>query len=148
MALKKINQRSRSNPDSGFGTQASQIGGRFVNKDGTFNLRKEGYPLFKQFRIYSFMLAISTWKFIIIVVGFFVVANIFFTSLYLLAGIHQLQGILGTTYWDRLLEVYFFSTETFTTVGYGRINPVGQLAHLISSFESMTGFMFFAVLTG
>ena len=148
MAFQKINQRSRSNPDSGFGTQASQIGGRFVNKDGTFNLQKEGYPLFKQFRIYSFLLAVSTWKFVIIVVSFFVVVNMLFTSLYLIAGTYQLQGIIGNSYRDRLLEVYFFSTETFTTVGYGRINPVGQFAHLISSFESMTGFMFFAVLTG
>jgi len=148
MASRKINQFSKSNPDTGFGTQSSQIGGRFVNRDGTFNLRKEGLPLYKQLSIYSYLLVVSTWKFILIVIGFFILMNIGFTSLYLLAGYNQLQGMVETDKWGKVLETYFFSTETFTTVGYGRINPIGQFAHFISSFESMTGFMFFAVLTG
>src|SRR3954469_25565118 len=141
MSSRKINQRLKSNPDTGFGTQSSQIGGRFVNRDGTFNLRKEGLPLYRQLSIYSYLLVISTWKFILIVVSFFVLMNIGFTCLYLIAGYDQLQGMIATGKWDRVLETYFFSTETFTTVGYGRINPIGQLAHFISSFESMTGFM-------
>ncbi len=148
MAHHKINKNSQTNPDTGFGAQASQMGGRFINKDGSFNLRKEGYPLHKQVRIYSFMLAVSSWKFILLIVGFFILTNLFFTSLYLMAGHDELQGIIATNTWDRVTEIYFFSTQTFTTVGYGRINPVGHFANVISSFESMSGFMFFAVLTG
>ena len=42
MAGSKINPGSKSNPDTGFGNQTN-IGGRFVNKDGSFNLT---YKLF------------------------------------------------------------------------------------------------------
>lgn len=146
--LKKINPSSKVNPDTGFGVQADQIGGRFVNKDGTFNLRKVGYPLFKRLSVYSWFLEISWAKFLGIIVLFYLSVNIAFTLLYVLAGIHQLQGLLETTRRGQIFEVYFFSTETFTTVGYGRINPVGGAAHLIASFESMLGFVCFALVTG
>ncbi|HEX5169169.1 MAG TPA: ion channel [Cyclobacteriaceae bacterium] len=44
--------------------------------------------------------------------------------------------------------MYFFSTETFTTVGYGRVNPVGDGANFVASIEAMCGFISFAVVTG
>ncbi|HEY4154531.1 MAG TPA: ion channel, partial [Puia sp.] len=45
-------------------------------------------------------------------------------------------------------EMFFFSTETFTTVGYGRVNPVGDAANSVAAMESMLGFLSFAVATG
>ena len=39
---------------------------------------------------------------------------------------------------DKIKEIFFFSTQTFTTVGYGRINPQGDIANIISSIESLT----------
>lgn len=147
-SVKKINTFSKSNPDTGFGVQANQIGGRFVNKDGSFNLRKEGLPLLKRISLYSNLLELSWSQFFGFVLLFYLVANIFFTSLYLLAGYRQLMGLLSVTPWGRTKEIFFFSTETFTTVGYGRVNPVGEWAHVISSLESLTGFLSFALLTG
>ena len=147
-SVKKINTFSKSNPDTGFGVQASQIGGRFVNKDGSFNMRKEGLPLLERVSLYSNLLELSWSQFFGFVLLFYLLANIFFTSMYLLAGYHQLQGLLSDTAWGRVKEIFFFSTETFTTVGYGRVNPVGEGAHIISSLESLTGFLSFALLTG
>ena len=38
----KIDPLIKPNNDTGFGTNAANYGGRFINRDGTFNLRKEG----------------------------------------------------------------------------------------------------------
>lgn len=146
--IPKINPHSKSNPDTGFGVQAGQIGGRFVNKDGSFNMRKEGLPLLDRTSFYSNLLELSWNRFFGLILLFYLVVNIFFTLLYLLAGFSQIQGFISGTIWGKVKEVFFFSTETFTTVGYGRVNPIGDGAHIISSLESLTGFLSFALLTG
>jgi inward rectifier potassium channel len=146
--IKKINPSSKYNPDTGFATQANQIGGRFINKDGSFNLRKVGWPRFKIMNIYSHLLDLSWITFTLVIIAFYLILNFFFTGLYLLIGNDQLQGLYHQTYWGKIKEVFFFSTQTFTTVGYGRINPLHDGANLIASFESMFGWLFFAIVTG
>ncbi|MFP7656680.1 ion channel [Chryseobacterium proteolyticum] len=47
-----------------------------------------------------------------------------------------------------LLMCFFFSSQTFTTVGYGRIAPVGFLASLVATFEAFLGLLTFAIATG
>ena len=44
--------------------------------------------------------------------------------------------------------MFFFSTETYTTVGYGRVNPTGDTANSVAAIESMLGFLSFAIATG
>jgi inward rectifier potassium channel len=150
MALlhKKINPVLKVNNDTGFGNNASNYGGRFINRDGTFNLRKEGISFVDRFSIYHNMLTIPRWKFISILVLFFLVINLIYTFIYLAVGINQLQGVMATTNWGKFKEAYFFSTETFTTVGYGRVNPVGDGANFVASIEAMSGFLSFALATG
>ena len=46
------------------------------------------------------------------------------------------------------LKLFFFSLQTYTTVGYGRINPVGYLTSSIAAFEAFLGLMTFALATG
>jgi inward rectifier potassium channel len=148
MALsKKINTSSKQNPDTGFGVQATQIGGRFVNKDGTFNIIKEGWPLSKTRSIYSLLLQLSWGKLLLVIVGIYVLINILFTGFYLMLGYEQLAGIDAHTTWDRIKEIFYFSTQTFTTVGYGRVNPLYDGANLIASIETMAGWLFFALVT-
>lgn len=144
----KVNPISKTNPDTGFGAEANRIGGRFVNKDGSFNLRKEGLPLWKRLSIYSYLMNLSVFRFYIIILLFYIIINLVFTSLYLLMGDDQLQGFVDEGKWGRIWDTFFFSTETFTTVGYGRVNPVGFAAHVIASMESLCGWLSFALVTG
>ncbi len=144
----KLNSRSQSNPDTGFGTQAARIGGRFLNKDGSFNLRKTGWSYFKRVSFYSYLLELSWPLFMAAIVACYLLINLAFTSIYLLIGTEQLQGFYSTTVWGRTKEVFYFSTQTFTTVGYGRINPTADGADLVASIESMCGWLFFAIVTG
>lgn len=146
MAL-KINIASRSNPDTGFGVQASQIGGRFLNKDGSFNLKKEG-PLRHTTSIYSLFMELSWLRFLGAILACYLCANLTFTGMYLLVGLDQLQGFVGSSTAEKIREVFYFSTQTFTTVGYGRINPVRDGADVIASLETFCGWLFFALVTG
>ena len=149
MALfKDINPRLKPNNDTGFGTNASDYGGRFINKDGTFNLKKEGVGPLEKFSIYYFMLNLPRWKFVGIIIASFLCVNIIYAIIYLIIGTSELTGMIAQTPWARFKEAYFFSTETFTTVGYGRVNPVGDWANLVASFEAMHGFLSFAIATG
>lgn len=148
MAISKINKLAKDNPDTGFGTQANQLGGRFVRKDGSFNISKQGLPLLQRISVYSYILKLSWTQFLGFILLFYFTVNVLFTLLYCLAGFDQLTGIVATTKWGRIKEVFYFSTQTFTTVGYGRINPIHQTADIISSIQSMTGWLFFALVTG
>lgn len=149
MALRdKIDPRLKTNNDTGFGTNASSYGGRFINRDGTFNLRKEGISFMNRYSIYHHMLTLPRWKFAGVIVLFYLSINLVFAGLYLLIGIDQFQGVIATAPWGKFKEAYFFSTETFTTVGYGRVNPVGDGANLVAAIEAMMGFLSFALATG
>jgi inward rectifier potassium channel len=145
---RRVNPFSKINNDTGFGNNASNYGGRFINRDGSFNLRKEGVPFWERFSIFHSMLNLPRWKFIAIIVVFYFVINFVFASIYWFIGANQLQGLLAKTPWASFKELYFFSTETFTTVGYGRVNPVGDGANLVAAIESMSGFLSFALATG
>src|ERR1700744_1415085 len=148
MATRKIiDPNLKVNNDTGFGTNAESYGGRFINKDGTFNLRKEGKTYIERYSIFYNMLTLSRWRFAAVLVAFFFLINLLFAMIYLLVGLDQLQGVIANTPWGKFKEAFFFSTETFTTVGYGRVNPVGGTANLIAAIEAMSGFLSFAIAT-
>jgi len=150
MALSKqrIDPSLKINNDTGFGTNAANYGGRFINRDGTFNLRKEGLSYWNRFSIYHSMLTMPRWKFITLILGVYLSVNLVFAVIYLAVGIDELQGVVAATHWGKFKEAFFFSTETFTTVGYGRVNPVGDAANLVAAIEAMSGFLSFALATG
>jgi inward rectifier potassium channel len=145
---KHINPYSKANNDTGFGTNVRDYGGRFINRDGSFNLRKEGISFLSRYDIYHIMLNMPRWKFITTIFIFYFIANLFFTSIYWLVGASQLQGVIANTPWAKFKELFFFSTETFTTVGYGRVNPIGDGANIVAAIEAVSGFLSFAIATG
>jgi inward rectifier potassium channel len=148
MALTRRHVQLKSNEDTGFGTNPDDYGGRFVNKDGSFNVKKEGLPFFQRFSLYHTMLNIPTWKFYGTLFAFYLTVNLIFACIYFIIGASQFQGILATGLDGTFKEMFFFSTETFTTVGYGRVNPVGNAANSVAAIESMLGFLSFAIATG
>jgi inward rectifier potassium channel len=148
MALTKRQQQLKDNNDTGFGGNPDNYGGRFVNRDGSFNVRKEGVPFFQRFSLYHTMLSMPSWKFFGALFTFYLSVNIVFGTIYFFTGALQFVGVLATTRWQFFKEMFFFSAETFTTVGYGRVNPIGDFANSVASIESMLGFLSFAIATG
>src|SRR5882724_8463441 len=105
MALhKRKGELSRINNDTGFGSNAGSYGGRFINRDGTFNMRKEGIAFLSRLSIYHTMLNMPRWKFITVVVCFYLIINLCFATVYLFIGMHQLQGWIAATPWQKFKE--------------------------------------------
>lgn len=121
---------------------------RVINRDGTFNIVRRGLPFLSSFSIYHWLISMSWLKFGSLILGFYVIINIFFATLYFIGGETNFEGINASNNFDRFVNEFFFSTQTFTTVGYGRINPVGVYANIISSVESLAGLLSLAVITG
>lgn len=148
MPTKEINPVPKLNNDTGFSTTGIINGSRFINRDGTFNLHKKGWPFWDRFSIFYTMLSLPLWQFIVTIIVFFFSINLVYTGIYWLIGPDQFTGFITNTPVGIFKELYFFSTETFTTVGYGRVNPIGDAANLVASVEAMSGFLSFALATG
>jgi inward rectifier potassium channel len=71
-----------------------------------------------------------------------------FAGIYFIIGINHLTITKTNSPWHNFSEVFFFSAQTFTTVGYGRIAPVGFWASAVSTFEAFLGLLSFAIATG
>ncbi|CAN5723815.1 ion channel [soil metagenome] len=146
--LKKINTKAATAANTGFGDNASNYGGRFLNKNGRANINRTGIGLLERYSWYHSMLAMSGGRFFLIVLVFFIVVNFIFALIYYFLGVQHLGGLSGQTKGEEFMESFFFSTQTFTTVGYGRISPVGFATSAIAAFQALVGLLSFAVATG
>lgn len=135
--------------DLGFG---SVVGGRnekrLLNRDGTFNPRRDGLPLLRSLSFYHYFLTITWPKFLVIVTAGYVGANAVFALLYLACGVDSLSGIEPTQVAGPFWRAYFFSVETIGTIGYGNITPNNFPAHLVMTIEALVGLSVFALGTG
>lgn len=149
MLSKNPNKRAQINNETGLGTNTTLSGGgRFFNRDGVPNMEVTGMAFWRRLNIYHSLLSMPAWKFIAVIVFFFMLVNLAFAGIYLLIGIDHLGGMVAGSDMEKFGEAFFFSAQTFTTVGYGRINPVGFMASLTASLEALTGLMCFALVTG
>ena len=134
--------------DLGIGSKDLSRSKRIVNKDGSFNVRKTGLGFAESFNFYHYLVTVSWTKFILIVFSGYVIINLLFAVIYYLIGAENLTGIIAETNFEKFTEAFFFSTQSFTTVGYGRISPVGITASTIAAFESLIGLLGLALATG
>ena len=146
--LKKINTKAKTAGNTGFGDNASNYGGRFLNKDGQANIGKKGIGFFERYSWFHSMLAMSWFKFFLIVLVFYILVNLLFAIVYYLLGVENLAGMSTDTELEKFGEAFFFSAQTFTTVGYGRISPTGFATSSIAAFQALIGLLSFAVATG
>lgn len=140
----KIRQKNTEN--SGFGSNAPS--GRFINKDGLPNVKRRGVNVFNRLSWYHTMLNLSSFRFLSYLVIAYILINLGFAFIYYLIGVEHLTGIDKSDPLNEFIDVFFFSSQTFTTVGYGRIAPVGFMASLVATFEAFLGLLTFAIATG
>jgi inward rectifier potassium channel len=144
-----INKNLKSENNTGFGINAGSYGGRFINKDGTANIHKIGLKWFERISLYHYLLDLSKWKFTIFIFSFYLFLNLVFALIYMMVGIENLNGVdTNGSFLENFAECYFFSAQTFTTVGYGNLNPNGVLTNIIAATEAMIGLLSFALATG
>jgi inward rectifier potassium channel len=90
-------------------------------------------------------------RFLVIIATFYVLVNALFAFAYLACGRGALVGPGFPGYsslFSDFFRAYFFSVETFGTVGYGNIAPTGMAANVVLTAESFIGLLSAALTTG
>jgi inward rectifier potassium channel len=129
----------------GFGTKLNEEV-RLINPDGSFNVKRIGRRVFHP---YHALITMPWHKFMLLVFLSYLAVNAFFTSLYMLIGVEQLTDIKPNhSFLEKFCEIFYFSCQTFTSVGYGRINPIGIASGIVSSIEALVGLLALALATG
>ena len=146
--IRKLNTKLKAEINTGFGNNPSSYGGRFVNKNGRPNIEKSGLGFLEGISWYHTMLVMPRWKFFLVILLFYACINLVFAGIYFAIGVDTLGEIPSPSELTNFAEAFFFSTQTFTTVGYGRISPIGFLSSSIAAFEALLGLLSFALATG
>src|SRR6185312_15844570 len=133
--------------DPGLTQQYIQPLRRVITKDGQFNLRRSG-GAWRDVHPYLYLINMSWPAFLGTVFLGYLLVNLIFAAIYCAVGVDQLSGAEAPTALGRFLNVFFFSSHTLSTVGYGNMSPRGIGANIVASFESLVGVMSLAVATG
>jgi inward rectifier potassium channel len=120
---------------------------RLLNRDGTFNVAREGIGWLEALAPHE-LLRISWPKFIGLVAGVYLLLNLIFGALFVAFGPDDLLGPGVEMLGGRLGQAFFFSVQTFATIGYGQVGPNGLAANLIVTVEALVGMMYQALATG
>ena len=135
--------------DLGFG---SKVGGanekRLLNRDGSFNPRREGMPFLTRLYPYHLLLTISWRKFFFVVVSGYLLANLIFALAFLALGPGAIGGLAPAVFGGSFGRAFFLSVDTIGTIGYGNIYPIGVAANMLVMVESLTGLLVLALGTG
>jgi inward rectifier potassium channel len=144
--FRRIRQKST---EFGFGKQAIGRHQRILNKDGSFNIVRIGLPIWEKFNLYHWLTHCSVPVFVLVLITGYFSSNAIFAAIYTYGlGVGHFHGIETHSRFDQFFELFFFSSQTFATVGYGRINPATNLASFVAALDAFTGVMYFAIVTG
>jgi len=149
VAIDDLKRLPEDPKDLGFGgvvTRESRQ--RLLNRDGSFNVVREGLNPLTSLSLYHDLLTTSWPRFLGMVVLFHLVTNAIFGAAYMACGPGALSGMTAVSPGDRFLEAFFFSIQTFATIGYGAMSPHSLAAHLLVTVESLVGLLGFALATG
>jgi len=143
-----MNHKKNNETELGFGTKTNSQTSRLINTDGSFNVARKEQSRWKSFSFYHSMISMSWLRFNIIILGYFLLINVLFATLYYITGTNGLAGVQAESEFDKFSEAFFFSTQTISTVGFGRLSPLSQTASIIAALESLVGLLGFALVTG
>jgi inward rectifier potassium channel len=121
---------------------------RLLNRDGTFNIARRGVRRRFGRDLYHHLLSVSWAQFLLLLVVVYVLTNLVFAGGYVLCGPDALEGARHDSTLHYFADAYFFSVQTFATIGYGKIAPTGFLANVLVSAEALAGLLLFAMATG
>jgi inward rectifier potassium channel len=142
------NKKRGAETELGFGTKNYNTSVRFLNRDGSLNIRRKIKGRYAGFDVYHWLITMSWARFTLLVFGSYIFINTVFAGIYYLIGADKFGGLKMSSGMDDFLQLFFFSAQTLTTVGYGHIYPNHTMISSISAIESMFGLLGFALATG
>jgi inward rectifier potassium channel len=135
--------------DLGFGSVVNRESRqRLLNRDGSFNVARSGLGFLESFAPYHLLLTISWAGFLGMVCVVYLALNLVFAVAYLACGPDALLGAGAAMLGGRFSQAFFFSIQTFATIGYGQIAPNGMAANAVVTTEALVGLMYQALATG
>jgi inward rectifier potassium channel len=140
-------EQEKQREDLGFGTKVTSDKARLVSSDGQFNVKKLHQSFEAKANIYHRLIRMNWIRFALLIVLFYFIVNLIFAGIYFAIGIEHLEGINSQDELSDFWEAFFFSSQTLTTVGYGKISP-SYLTSFIAAVEALIGLMIFAIMTG
>ena len=107
--------------DLGFGSVVSrQRHQRLIGRDGTLNVTRSGLGFLETVVPYHHLLTTSWPIFLGLVVAVYFLVNLLFAVLFLAAGPEALVGAHAEMLGGRFSQAFYFSVQTFATIGYGQ----------------------------
>lgn len=143
-----FNKQKTETAEIGFGSKNYNESVRFLNQNGTVNVKRKVSDKHIGFDLYHWLLGISWAQFFGLVFISYVIVNTMFAIIYYVIGADKFGGLDVGSGSEKFYQLFFFSAQTLTTVGYGHIYPNSVFPSTISSIESMLGLMGFALVTG
>lgn len=144
-----FSQKSKEQTELGFGNKNYHESMRFLNEDGSVNIKRKSNSLFGSIDVFHWLIKIKPGKFLFVLILFYTTVNLFFASIYYLLGSSSFGGLpTPLTNFNLFLQLTFFSSQTITTVGYGHVYPQSNIASMVASTESFIGLLLFAIVTG
>ncbi len=130
----------------GFGEKGTaQKGIKLINKDGNFNIHRSG-P--RSLFAYQWLIEMSWPKFFLYVLTYYTAVNLLLALGFYLIGPSGISGVKADPWYESLMDCFFFSVQTFTTVGYGRMSPLHLPHQLLAALGALIGLMSLALATG
>lgn len=130
--------------DLGFGSSGDESRERVLNKDGSFNLLRIG----EHYHIYHILISMSWYSFFGLIFVSFTIINAIFSVIYYLLGTENIAGFEAKGSLVDIVNLFHFSVQTMTTVGYGKMHPIGVASGVVASFEALVGLLSFALISG
>ena len=141
-------QQEQLRQDLGLGGKLSERSRvRLLNRDGTFNVRRNSFSRFHPFNAYHTLLSLPVPRLLALMAAGYFVANVAFAALYWLAGRGALAGAAEEPF-ARFEDCLFFSVQTLATIGYGKLVPATRAANTLVAVEALVGLLGFAMLSG
>ncbi|MGE0639506.1 MAG: ion channel [Thermoanaerobaculia bacterium] len=135
--------------DLGFGSLVTrQTRQRLLNRDGSFNVRRRGLGFFESLSAYHWLLDLTWPRYLVFLSAFFLAVNLVFATAYFLIGAGALAGVPSENATERFFGDFFFSVQTFATIGYGGIAPAELAANVLVVVEAVCGMLLVALGTG
>ncbi|AZI42601.1 transporter [Deinococcus psychrotolerans] len=125
---------------------AEQSGERFLNKDGSFNVQRRGMG-WQSISLYGALLTVPWNLFFLTMGALYLALNALFGLIYFGLGSGALseEPLMGM---GRYLACFFFSVQTFGTIGYGHVYPLSVAANTVVTVEAFVSLLGVALATG
>lgn len=132
---------------TGFSEKTNDESDRLIGRDGRVNVRKSGMGFLAHFSVFHYLVNIPWWKFNVLIILSYAAVHALYGLLYTAVGVESI-GVESRGHLEDLMQGIYFSAQTFSTVGFGRLNPQNHIVNLISMSEMLVGMMYLALAAG